>query len=187
MHASEPTCDSTLYSSETCLLLATTVALWIPVLRTKARRAAYTRTASTRALCGYDRLNLLIVELIRKLEIDHSRIVLLQSAALILKPVAKAGGCRINLRGHPAATREEVLLFFHCSFKQGTIRTEEVPHAALQLTLQQYSSLPDAWDLVYKYALQLTLQQHSSSLYLMPGTRYLVPKYVLCKLDRLNG
>ena len=43
VHASEPTSDSMLYSIDRCLLLATTVVLWIPVLRIKARRAAYTR------------------------------------------------------------------------------------------------------------------------------------------------
>ena len=57
-----------------------------------------------------------MVEPIRKLEIDHSRVVL-QSAALLLKSAAKAGGYRINLRGHPAAAREKVLLSFHRSFK----------------------------------------------------------------------
>ena len=57
------------------------------------------------------------IEPIRKLEIAHSRIVLLQSAAILLKSAVKAGGYRINLRGHPAAKREEVLLSFHRSFK----------------------------------------------------------------------
>ena len=57
------------------------------------------------------------IEPIRELEIDHSRIVLIQSAAILLKSAAKAGGYRINLRGHPAATREEALVSFHRLFK----------------------------------------------------------------------
>ena len=46
----------------------------------------------------------------RKLEIDHSRIVLLKSPA-------KAEGYSLNLRGHPAEKNEEVLLSFHRLFE----------------------------------------------------------------------
>ena len=64
--------------------------------------------ASGRRLLDADRID--GMEPIGRLEIDRSRIVLRKS-------VAKAGGYSLNLRGHPAAKIEEVLLSFHRSFK----------------------------------------------------------------------
>ena len=55
------------------------------------------------------------IEQTRRLEIDTAASYYIKQ--LLLKSAAKAGGYSINLSGHPAATRKEVLSSFHRSFK----------------------------------------------------------------------
>ena len=130
VHANEPSCNLKLYSSETCLLLATTVALWIPVLRMKERRAVHTRITRTRTLVWVRPIEWLMVY---RLYVNSTLITAAsyyssEQLRILLKSAGKAGGYRINLRGHPSVSREEVLLSYHRSSKQRSIRIEELPH-----------------------------------------------------------